>query len=65
MTMQRQYYVELRNSSGTTIGTQMLAHGEFDVMRLASEAIRTTGPSLPQGADYQGDKGSCLGKRHT
>lgn len=36
MTMQRQYYVELRNSSGTTIGTQMLAHGEFGVMRLAS-----------------------------
>lgn len=37
MTMQRQYYVELRNSSGTTVGTQMLAYGEFDAIRLASE----------------------------
>jgi hypothetical protein len=37
MTVQRQYYVELRNSSGTTVGTQVFAYSDFDAMRLARE----------------------------
>ncbi|MCE2659360.1 MAG: hypothetical protein LW854_14140 [Rubrivivax sp.] len=31
------YYVELRNSSGTTLCTHVIAHSEFEAMVLAGE----------------------------
>ena len=33
----RNYFVELRNSSGTTIGTHVYAHSEYEAMQLATE----------------------------
>jgi len=31
------YYVELRNSSGTTLGTHVIAHSSYAAMQLAAE----------------------------
>ncbi len=31
------YYVELRNSSGTTIGVHVYAYSEYDAMQQASD----------------------------
>lgn len=33
----RNYFVELRNRSGTTIGTHVYAHSEFEAMQIAAE----------------------------
>lgn len=33
----KNYYVELRNSSGTTIGVHVYAHSEYEAMQQASE----------------------------
>jgi hypothetical protein len=33
----RSYFVELRNGSGTTIGTHVYAHSEYEAMQLATE----------------------------
>jgi hypothetical protein len=31
------YYVELRNNSGTTLGTHVMAHSSYEAMQLAAE----------------------------
>lgn len=31
------YFVELRNGSGTTLGTHVLAHSSYEAMQLAAE----------------------------
>lgn len=33
------YYVELRNSSGTTLGTHIIAHSAYAATQLASESL--------------------------
>lgn len=33
----RSYYVELRNSSGTTLCTHVMAHSAYEAMHLATE----------------------------
>ncbi|MCX7180737.1 MAG: hypothetical protein NTX56_18890 [Proteobacteria bacterium] len=33
----RNYYVELRNECGTTIGTHVYAHSDYAAMQLAAE----------------------------
>lgn len=31
------YYVEMRNASGTTLGTHVMAHSSYAAMQLAAE----------------------------
>jgi len=33
----RNYYVELRNNSGTTQGTHVIAHSEYEAIQIALE----------------------------
>ncbi len=33
----KNYYVELRNNSGTTIGIHLYAHSEYAAMQMAAE----------------------------